>query len=78
MKLVISKLAEVEEGSDIEIVQWFKHEGDPVAKGEKLVEVLIGKASIEIESPAAGTLKHIIHKDNEIVAPDDEIALIEE
>jgi pyruvate dehydrogenase E2 component (dihydrolipoamide acetyltransferase) len=39
------------------VIQWFKNEGDSVAKGEPLVEVLTEKVTYEIEAPAAGILR---------------------
>jgi pyruvate dehydrogenase E2 component (dihydrolipoamide acetyltransferase) len=42
------------------IVAWHKREGDPVAAGEILFEVETDKATMEVESPAAGTLRRIL------------------
>lgn len=41
------------------ILQWFKREGDHVAKGEPLVEVETDKAAVEIEAPAEGVLARV-------------------
>jgi pyruvate dehydrogenase E2 component (dihydrolipoamide acetyltransferase) len=41
------------------VVQWMKHAGDQVVKGEPLVEVETDKAVVEVESPASGTLTSI-------------------
>ena len=41
------------------VVSWLKAEGDQVDLGEPLLEVLSDKATVEIESPAAGTLLKI-------------------
>src|SRR6266536_3352729 len=38
------------------VQRWLKQDGDPVAKGEPLLEVETDKVTVEIESPAAGTL----------------------
>src|SRR6266536_946995 len=38
------------------VLRWLKQDGDPVAKGEPLLEVETDKVTVEIESPAAGTL----------------------
>ena len=54
-------------GQDLEtgvVRQWHKAEGDPVAKGEPLVEVETEKVTLEVESPAAGTLLRIVVPDN--------------
>jgi pyruvate dehydrogenase E2 component (dihydrolipoamide acetyltransferase) len=41
------------------IVRWLKAEGDAVKQGEPIVEVETDKVTVELESPAAGTLAHI-------------------
>lgn len=41
------------------VVQWIKHAGDRVVKGEPLLEVETDKAVVEVESPASGTLAAI-------------------
>lgn len=41
------------------ISRWFKAEGDAVAKGELLFEIETDKATMEIDSPAAGTLRDV-------------------
>lgn len=38
------------------VLRWLKREGDAVAKGEPLLEVETDKVTVEIESPAGGTL----------------------
>jgi pyruvate dehydrogenase E2 component (dihydrolipoamide acetyltransferase) len=38
------------------VLRWLKHEGDPVTKGEPLLEVETDKVTVEIEAPADGTL----------------------
>lgn len=38
------------------LVEWLKHPGDPVTKGEPLFLVESDKATLEVESPASGTL----------------------
>jgi pyruvate dehydrogenase E2 component (dihydrolipoyllysine-residue acetyltransferase) len=42
------------------IVAWHKRVGDAVAAGEVLFEVETDKATMEVESPAAGTLRRIL------------------
>jgi len=38
------------------VLRWFKQDGEPVTKGEPLLEVETDKVTVEIESPAGGTL----------------------
>ncbi len=40
---------------------WRKAVGDPVAAGEVIADIETEKATVELESPAAGTLVEIVH-----------------
>jgi pyruvate dehydrogenase E2 component (dihydrolipoamide acetyltransferase) len=42
--------------TDGTLVHWLKHEGEPIAKGEVLCEVMTDKATVEIEAAATGVL----------------------
>ena len=64
-------------GLDMEagvILSWSKKEGDPVAKGEVLLNVETDKVTMDIESPQAGYLRKILRpagaqvKVNEVIA----------
>ena len=57
-EVIIPALGEVVE--HVTILKWFKSEGDPVAKGEPLLEVESDKVTVEIESPAAGILGRVL------------------
>ncbi len=50
------------------IGRWFKKAGEAVAVDEPLVELETDKVTIEVPSPAAGTLAEIAAKDGETVA----------
>jgi pyruvate dehydrogenase E2 component (dihydrolipoamide acetyltransferase) len=52
----------MEEGK---ILKWFKREGDPVEKGEKIFEVETDKADMEVESFDSGTLSQILLKEGQ-------------
>ncbi len=52
----------MEEGT---VVRWLKREGEPVAKGEPVVEIETEKANAEIESTFDGYLKKIAVKEGE-------------
>jgi pyruvate dehydrogenase E2 component (dihydrolipoamide acetyltransferase) len=41
------------------LVNWLRAEGEPVTKGEPLMEVETDKATVEIEAPASGILAHV-------------------
>lgn len=81
MKIKLNEMAEIKENedieqdSDIEIFEWAAKNGAKVSKGEKLLEVMVGKASIEIVSPADGVLT-ILMEDGEIVTGEDIVAEI--
>ena len=47
-----------------------------LVEGDKIAEVLVGKASVEVTAPADGTI-HIKAEESEIVSGDDVIAEIE-
>ncbi len=41
------------------LVSWLRAEGDPVKKGEPLMEVETDKATVEVEAPASGILANV-------------------
>src|SRR5215468_8000950 len=47
------------------IIEWLKHEGDPVAKGEPLVVIETDKVITEVESPAEGVVLRIVARPDE-------------
>jgi dihydrolipoamide dehydrogenase len=53
-------------GQDLEtgtVTAWLKAVGDPVTKGEALVQIETEKISVEVEAPASGTLLRILFPD---------------
>ncbi len=57
-KVVMPRLSlTMKEGT---VVQWFKKEGEPVKKGEPLVEVLSEKVTYDVEAPTSGILRKIL------------------
>lgn len=52
---------------DGEIVRWLKAVGDQVAAGEPLLEVEAAKTTVEVPSPASGTLTEILVDEGETV-----------
>jgi pyruvate dehydrogenase E2 component (dihydrolipoamide acetyltransferase) len=58
------------------VVRWLKSPGDPVKKGEPLVEIETDKVTVEIESPASGTLYDVAAREGEVVPVGQTIALI--
>src|SRR5438034_5267512 len=47
------------------IIEWLKHEGDPIAKGEPLVIIETDKVITEVESPADGVVLRIVASSEE-------------
>ena len=58
------------------VIRWLKHDGDAVAKGEPLLEVETDKVTVEIESPAAGTLAAVTAPDGTEVPVGSVIAVV--
>jgi pyruvate dehydrogenase E2 component (dihydrolipoamide acetyltransferase) len=58
------------------VVQWLKAEGETVEKGEPLLTVETDKVTIDIESPAAGTLAGICVEPDDVVPVTEVIAHI--
>jgi pyruvate dehydrogenase E2 component (dihydrolipoamide acetyltransferase) len=58
------------------LLKWLKSEGDPVTKGEPLMEVETDKATVEIEAPASGTLANITAQPGDEVPVGQTIAFI--
>ena len=63
----------MEEGT---ITQWFKAEGETVAKGEALYEVMTDKVNMEVESPEAGVLRKILAAVDATVPVNDPVAIL--
>ena len=59
------------------ILEWLRAEGEPVVKGEPLFQVETDKAVVEVEAPAGGVLRSILHGKGEKVSIDTIVAIIE-
>jgi pyruvate/2-oxoglutarate dehydrogenase complex dihydrolipoamide acyltransferase (E2) component len=71
------KLPEIGEGVvEGEIVRWHKQPGDAVQANEALVEVMTDKATIEVPSPIAGTVRELLVQVGDICAIDQVIATL--
>lgn len=58
------------------IHQWLKAEGEPVKKGEPLLEIETDKAIMEVEAPASGVLLKILIASDQVVPVGDVVGLI--
>ena len=56
---------------------WFKQVGDTVKKDEDLVELVTDKATFNMPSPVAGTVKKILVSEGDSAKVGQEIAVIE-
>lgn len=81
MKIKLGEMKEIKNNADIngdedfEIFEWAVSNGDHIEAGEKLVEVMVGKASLDICAPLNGIVT-ILSEDGEIVDAETEIAEI--
>lgn len=57
-------------------VIWLIDEGGAVKQGEVIAEILVEKVTLELESPATGTLKQLVEAES-VVNKGDRIALIQ-
>ncbi len=64
--------------SDGTLVNWKKKPGDPVKRGENLVDLETDKVVLDIPAPADGVLGPILRQEGEIVTTGDVIATLEE
>ncbi len=58
------------------IVRWLKAAGEPVKKGEPVVEIETDKATVEIESPMSGFLSNITGAEGEDIPVGQVIAIV--
>jgi pyruvate/2-oxoglutarate dehydrogenase complex dihydrolipoamide acyltransferase (E2) component len=54
-------------GAKSSIGRWFKRTGDPVTRGEPLVEMNTDEQTHEVEAPVTGVLATIVLKDGALV-----------
>lgn len=73
-EVILPKLGQtMEEGA---IIEWFKKEGDPVARGDLLFSVESDKAVLEVEATAKGFLRKILVHAGQVVPVLTVVALI--
>jgi 2-oxoglutarate dehydrogenase E2 component (dihydrolipoamide succinyltransferase) len=63
-----------EEGTRATILKWCKAVGDSVVKDEPLVELETDKVTVEVPSPASGTLIEVLKPESAEVSPDEVLA----
>ena len=62
------RLPDLGEGlTEGEVARWLVAEGDEIAEDQPLVEIQTDKTTVEIPSPAAGTVTRILVADGDVV-----------
>jgi pyruvate dehydrogenase E2 component (dihydrolipoamide acetyltransferase) len=71
------ELPDVGEGvHEGEIVNWLVDEGDVVDEDQDIVEVMTDKATVQISSPVAGTIKDLVYDEGTVVDVGDVFVII--
>jgi pyruvate/2-oxoglutarate dehydrogenase complex dihydrolipoamide acyltransferase (E2) component len=60
------------------VVAWFVREGERVLEGDRLLEIVVGAASIEIDAPGSGLLAEIRAQVDDTIAPGQVLGIIRE
>jgi pyruvate dehydrogenase E2 component (dihydrolipoamide acetyltransferase) len=58
------------------IIHWLKRPGDPVQKGEPIVEIETDKVTVELEAPASGVLRDVSAREGDVVPVGRTIAVV--
>src|ERR671937_2267594 len=58
------------------ITKWLKHEGEPIAADEALLEISTDKVDTEVPSPGEGVLQQILVQEGETVEVGTKLAVI--
>jgi pyruvate dehydrogenase E2 component (dihydrolipoamide acetyltransferase) len=58
------------------IIHWLKRPGDPVQKGEPIVEIETDKVTVELEAPASGVLRDVTAREGDVVPVGRTIAVV--
>ena len=71
------KIADPQGFDEVEVVRVEVGVGDTVAEGDVLLEVATDKANMDVESPASGTVTEILVAEDEIIATDAVLLVLE-
>ena len=78
MARFVFKLPDIGEGiAEAEIVAWHVKVGDRVAEDGRLADLMTDKATVEMESPVAGTIVEIAGEEGDVVAIGSPLVVIE-
>ena len=76
-EVVIPRLGSSDESDEVKVLRWIKKLGEPVQKGEPLLEVETDKVNVEIEAPDSGLLGEVRAQEGEVVSFNFVVAIIE-
>ena len=62
--------------SEATVLTWLKKEGDTFSAGEDLVELETDKANSAISAEQSGVLSKILHREGDVVGPNDILAIL--
>jgi len=71
------RLPELEDATEVFVVEWFVDVGDSVSEGQAIIEVVTDKANIDVEADVAGTLTERCVEPEQRVATGDLLAIVE-
>ena len=64
-------------GTEVSVIRWLIEEGQPIRRGQPLLEIETDKATMEVESTVTGTLLTIVAQPGANVATGDVIAVFD-
>jgi len=56
-----------EDGAVGVVATWFSRDGEHVAQGQVIAELMVDKVSLDVEAPVAGTLHTLVDEESEVV-----------
>ncbi len=68
---------DVDPGTEALLARWLVGEGARVRRGEPVAEVVLVKATLEVEAPADGTLAKILVPQDGTFGPGQDLAIVE-
>lgn len=71
------KVPDLGDSDKIELVEWYVKEGQSIAKGDEILELVTDKAAFPMESPAAGRMQQIIVQAGNVVKKGELLGVLE-
>lgn len=73
-EIIMPKLGlTMEEGT---VLKWLKHEGDPIEKGESVLQIQTDKVEYEVEAPTEGVLRMTLAEEGQVIPCGEVVAVI--